>query len=64
MKPVNKESEPLEDQKLEIVQKFYMGSSATSPHTLLPSINSEAFMFLKSIFRRKRPKGMRSEPHK
>ncbi len=61
MKPTNRESEPMEDEKLQIVQKFYMGSAATSPHAILPSINSEAFMFLKSIFRRKRPKGRKAD---
>jgi hypothetical protein len=54
MKPDDKDTDRLEDEKLEITQRFYMGSNATSPHTMLPSINTEGFMFLKKFFRKRK----------
>lgn len=42
-----------EDARMAIAGQFYLGAPNTSPHSQGPSINSEAFLFLKSIFRRR-----------
>lgn len=63
MKPDDRDPERLEDEKLEVAQRFYMGSTATSPHSLGPSINSEAFMFLKKFFRKRRGKDAKPDTH-
>jgi hypothetical protein len=50
------ENKEMEDAKTEVVQRYYMGSTATSPHSLGPAIHSEAFMFIKKFFHRKNKK--------
>ena len=47
------EDKETEDARMAVAGQFYMGSPNTSPHSQGPSISSEAFLFLKNLFRRR-----------
>lgn len=47
------EDKETEDARMAVASQFYMGSPNTSPHSQGPSISSEAFLFLKNLFRRR-----------
>lgn len=49
----NGEDKDNEDARMAVARQFYMGSPNTSPHSQGPSISSEAFLFLKNLFRRR-----------